>query len=333
VWLATHAALAHLTGCQVPPCPALLSPHMPGPTPAAAAVDRLACDEAHTHHMPHLAPANPFACAAARLPDTTPPPRPALAPPRPAPPCCPQPSTTHHQSVYEDVARDTNRGHTVEAVKECFCSAKDAGFKVRTPGGFGGAVCPHWGCGLRGWGPGGAGAGGQARVCCVVLCCASAVCLPPPPPLHFLPPLHAGCTPNHHHPPHSHSMHPHTRPRARPLPSIPSCQPPTAPTPAHRPPTPLPHSSPTNRTCPPAHPPLQIVCHMMPDLPNVGWERDIEAFREFFESPDFRADGLKLYPTLVIRGSRCLQGSTGDLDGAWAVALPSHRFSACMLAW
>jgi histone acetyltransferase (RNA polymerase elongator complex component) len=39
----------------------------------------------------------------------------------------------HHplQSVYEDVARDTNRGHTVEAVKECFCLAKDAGFKVR----------------------------------------------------------------------------------------------------------------------------------------------------------------------------------------------------------
>jgi elongator complex protein 3 len=35
------------------------------------------------------------------------------------------------QSVYEDVARDTNRGHTVEAVKECFCLAKDAGFKVR----------------------------------------------------------------------------------------------------------------------------------------------------------------------------------------------------------
>jgi hypothetical protein len=41
------------------------------------------------------------------------------------------------QSVYEDVARDTNRGHTVEAVKECFCQAKDAGFKVRCCKGFG----------------------------------------------------------------------------------------------------------------------------------------------------------------------------------------------------
>ena len=33
------------------------------------------------------------------------------------------------QSIYEDVARDTNRGHTV-AVQKCFELAKDAGFKV-----------------------------------------------------------------------------------------------------------------------------------------------------------------------------------------------------------
>ena len=35
------------------------------------------------------------------------------------------------QSTYEDVARDTNRGHTVAAVADCFALAKDAGFKVR----------------------------------------------------------------------------------------------------------------------------------------------------------------------------------------------------------
>ena len=34
------------------------------------------------------------------------------------------------QSVYEDVARDTNRGHTVRAVAESFHQSKDAGFKV-----------------------------------------------------------------------------------------------------------------------------------------------------------------------------------------------------------
>lgn len=79
------------------------------------------------------------------------------------------------QSIYEDIARDTNRGHTVAAVMKCFQLAKDAGFKV--------------------------------------------------------------------------------------------------------------------------------VSHMMPDLPNSDMERDIEGFKEFFENPQFRADGLKIYPTLVIRGT------------------------------
>jgi elongator complex protein 3 len=47
----------------------------------------------------------------------------------------------------------------------------------------------------------------------------------------------------------------------------------------------------------------KIVAHMMPDLPNCGIERDIWQFQEFFENPAFRSDGLKLYPTLVIRGT------------------------------
>ena len=34
------------------------------------------------------------------------------------------------QSIYEDVARDTNRGHTVAAVGDCFRLAKNAGFKA-----------------------------------------------------------------------------------------------------------------------------------------------------------------------------------------------------------
>lgn len=48
---------------------------------------------------------------------------------------------------------------------------------------------------------------------------------------------------------------------------------------------------------------FKVVSHMMPDLPNVDFERDIEQFIEFFENPAFRADGLKIYPTLVIRGT------------------------------
>lgn len=48
---------------------------------------------------------------------------------------------------------------------------------------------------------------------------------------------------------------------------------------------------------------FKVVAHMMPDLPNVGVERDLEQFKEYFENPAFRSDGLKLYPTLVIRGT------------------------------
>ena len=48
---------------------------------------------------------------------------------------------------------------------------------------------------------------------------------------------------------------------------------------------------------------FKVVAHMMPDLPNVPLERDLEQFVEFFENPAFRPDGLKIYPTLVIRGT------------------------------
>ena len=48
---------------------------------------------------------------------------------------------------------------------------------------------------------------------------------------------------------------------------------------------------------------FKVVSHMMPDLPNVPLERDLDQFYEFFENPAFRPDGLKIYPTLVIRGT------------------------------
>ncbi|CAG8473658.1 19791_t:CDS:2 [Racocetra fulgida] len=48
---------------------------------------------------------------------------------------------------------------------------------------------------------------------------------------------------------------------------------------------------------------FKVVSHMMPDLPNVGMERDLDQFKEYFENPAFRTDGLKIYPTLVIRGT------------------------------
>jgi elongator complex protein 3 len=48
---------------------------------------------------------------------------------------------------------------------------------------------------------------------------------------------------------------------------------------------------------------FKVVTHMMPDLPNTGYERDYRGFVEYFENPLFRSDGMKLYPTLVIRGT------------------------------
>ena len=47
------------------------------------------------------------------------------------------------QSIFEDVARDTNRGHTVAAVAHSFQLAKDTGYKVRLMG----HVHPH--CPIR----------------------------------------------------------------------------------------------------------------------------------------------------------------------------------------
>ncbi|RVE41619.1 hypothetical protein evm_013731 [Chilo suppressalis] len=89
------------------------------------------------------------------------------------------------QSVYEDVARDTNRGHTVESVCESFCLSKDSGYK--------------------------------------------------------------------------------------------------------------------------------IVSHMMPNLPNVPKKRDLAQFREYFDNPKFRSDGLKIYPTLVIKGTGVEHGNIREL--------------------
>ncbi|MDH5769983.1 MAG: tRNA uridine(34) 5-carboxymethylaminomethyl modification radical SAM/GNAT enzyme Elp3 [Candidatus Bathyarchaeota archaeon] len=49
---------------------------------------------------------------------------------------------------------------------------------------------------------------------------------------------------------------------------------------------------------------LKVCYHMMPKLPGSNFERDLEGFRRVFNDPAFRPDMLKIYPTLVIRGTR-----------------------------
>ncbi len=52
---------------------------------------------------------------------------------------------------------------------------------------------------------------------------------------------------------------------------------------------------------------LKITAHWMPGLTGlrgkIDMEKEVETFRELFNSPDYRPDELKIYPTLVIAGT------------------------------
>jgi elongator complex protein 3 len=48
---------------------------------------------------------------------------------------------------------------------------------------------------------------------------------------------------------------------------------------------------------------FKVYYHWMPGLPGSTPEHDLELSRQLFEDVRFRPDGLKLYPTLVVRGS------------------------------
>ena len=44
--------------------------------------------------------------------------------------------------------------------------------------------------------------------------------------------------------------------------------------------------------------------HMMPGLPNVTREQDIWCFEELYKNPDYKPDMLKVYPTMVMQGTK-----------------------------
>jgi elongator complex protein 3 len=49
---------------------------------------------------------------------------------------------------------------------------------------------------------------------------------------------------------------------------------------------------------------LKVCYHMMPGLPGSTYELDLEGFRKVFEDPIFKPDMLKIYPTLVVKGTK-----------------------------
>ncbi len=49
---------------------------------------------------------------------------------------------------------------------------------------------------------------------------------------------------------------------------------------------------------------FKINYHMMPGLPNVSFEKDLEGFRELFENENFRPDMLKIYPCMVLKNTK-----------------------------
>ncbi|KTB48577.1 elongator complex protein 3 [Dehalogenimonas alkenigignens] len=48
---------------------------------------------------------------------------------------------------------------------------------------------------------------------------------------------------------------------------------------------------------------LKVHYHWMPGLPGSKPENDLALTRELFENPDFRPDGLKIYPTMVVENT------------------------------
>jgi len=49
---------------------------------------------------------------------------------------------------------------------------------------------------------------------------------------------------------------------------------------------------------------LKVCYHMMPGLPGSSPEMDLDGFKEIFDNPAFKPDMIKIYPTLVLKGTK-----------------------------
>jgi elongator complex protein 3 len=49
---------------------------------------------------------------------------------------------------------------------------------------------------------------------------------------------------------------------------------------------------------------IKVAYHMMPGLPGSSFNRDLEAFQKIFTNPEFKPDMIKIYPCLVLKGTK-----------------------------
>jgi len=49
---------------------------------------------------------------------------------------------------------------------------------------------------------------------------------------------------------------------------------------------------------------LKVNAHIMPNLPGSDYDMDFEMFKHLFNNPDYRPDMLKIYPCLVLKGTK-----------------------------
>ena len=52
---------------------------------------------------------------------------------------------------------------------------------------------------------------------------------------------------------------------------------------------------------------LKIVYHLMPGLPGSSMEKDLAVFREIFTNPAYKPDMIKIYPCLVLKGTKAYE--------------------------
>ena len=75
---------------------------------------------------------------------------------------------------------------------------------------------------------------------------------------------------------------------------------------------------------------FKIVYHIMPGLPGSDLDRDLEMVKEIFRNPDFRPDMLKIYPTLVVKGTELydmwVRGEYKALTDEEAIELISEMY-------